>query len=356
MELHVKAWIDWRWPEDCSLPAGSFVTPSSQMIKGGADLTVPWEDTSGADSKVFAVQTNTRVITRCMLMTTDPGDLVFRPHLRLRHDGLYRRAVGPALDHVRHVPAWRSPSPSSALLTASFDYYELAHPDEGVGSGFTYKTVPHITLRSIANNPDIRAGMTRAEIDAAIARQAPQETLYDQPLLDRRKQRVSGPFSVEAVPAPTVAPLEQFLADDGQSPEEGELAADSSVARSGETLRQADWRGRAAEDGHSGQGRAIYPLCAAGAAGRLPLPARRRRDATERPGRRLHPRGGRRSHRAARRGVLWPGPRAAGAATGRGGVGGGTYPGPAAEGCRPSLPSSSIPRRPRTLTRPTGRA
>jgi adenine-specific DNA-methyltransferase len=78
-------------------------------------------------------------------------------------------------------------------------------------------------------------------IDAAIARHAPQETLYDQPFVDRRKVRVSGPFTVEAVPAPVVKSVDELLADagaTGQSP----LQADTSIARSGETLRQAEWR------------------------------------------------------------------------------------------------------------------
>ena len=121
------------------------------------------------------------------------------------------------------------------LMTALFDYYELAHPDEGVGSGFKYKTVPHITLGSIANNPDIKEGMSQKEIDAAIARHAPQETLYDQPLVDTSKRRVTGPFSVEAVPAPAVKPIDDV--DDAEPP-----PADDTVARSGETLRQSDWR------------------------------------------------------------------------------------------------------------------
>jgi adenine-specific DNA-methyltransferase len=80
------------------------------------------------------------------------------------------------------------------LMTAVFDYYELAHPNEGVGSGFNYKTVPHITLKSIANN----------EPPAT-------ETLYDQPLVDRKKHRVSGPFTVEAVPAPAVKSVDELL-------------------------------------------------------------------------------------------------------------------------------------------------
>ncbi len=137
------------------------------------------------------------------------------------------------------------------LMTALYDYYELAHPDEGVGSGFNYKTVPHVTLRSIANNQDIKEGMTQAEIDAAIARHAPQETLYDQPLVDTGKRRVTGPFSVEAVPAPAVKPIDgevagsQFLVSSGeQDPptQNSKLEADNSIARSGETLRQSNWR------------------------------------------------------------------------------------------------------------------
>ncbi len=84
-------------------------------------------------------------------------------------------------------------------MTAVFDYYTLAHPKEGVGSGFKYKTVPHVTLKSIANNPEIVEGMSREAIDAAIKKYADQEVLYDQPEVDRSKARVTGPFTYEAV-------------------------------------------------------------------------------------------------------------------------------------------------------------
>jgi adenine-specific DNA-methyltransferase len=104
------------------------------------------------------------------------------------------------------------------LMTAVYDYYELAHPQEGVGSGFVYRTVPHVTLKSIANNEP----------------PAP-ETLYDQPLVDRKKKRVSGPYTVEAVPAPAVKSVEELLTGAPQP-------ADASIARSGETLRQGEWR------------------------------------------------------------------------------------------------------------------
>ena len=63
---------------------------------------------------------------------------------------------------------------------------------KGISSGFRYKTVPHVTLKSIANNPEIREGMTREQIDLAIARYADQETLYDQPYIDKSRVRVTG--------------------------------------------------------------------------------------------------------------------------------------------------------------------
>jgi adenine-specific DNA-methyltransferase len=75
-------------------------------------------------------------------------------------------------------------------MTSVFDYYHLAQADEGVDSGFRYKTVPHVTLKSTANNEPTE-----------------QETLYDHPLSDTSRSRVTGPFTVEAVPAPSVRPL-----------------------------------------------------------------------------------------------------------------------------------------------------
>ena len=120
-------------------------------------------------------------------------------------------------------------------MTANFDYYELAHTKEGISSGFKYTTVPHVTLGSIANNPDIQENMSRDEIDAAISRHAGQEVLYDQPHVDSNKGRVTGPFTIEAVPAPAVRPLDDIA-------EPVPLPADDSVARSGATVQQSDWR------------------------------------------------------------------------------------------------------------------
>ena len=195
-------------------------------------LTHPWHDTAPSQDKGYVVETNGRVISRCVLMTTDPGDLVFDPTCGSGTTAYVSEQWGRrwiTCDTSRVATALAK----QRLMTASYDYYELAHPDEGVGSGFKYRTVPHSTLKSIANNPDIREGGSREAIDAAIARHAPQETLYDQPEIDRAKARVTGPFTVEAVPAPSVQPLDEIV---------DEQPADHSVARTGQTLRQADWR------------------------------------------------------------------------------------------------------------------
>jgi adenine-specific DNA-methyltransferase len=116
-------------------------------------------------------------------------------------------------------------------MTAVFDYYRLAHAEEGVGSGFLYKAVPHVTLKSIAND----------EPPAT-------ETLYDQPLPDKAKTRVCGPFTVEAVPAPVVQSLEDIEDTDG------EREADASIARTGETRRQDDWCSELLKTGIRGKG------------------------------------------------------------------------------------------------------
>ncbi len=210
-----------------------------------------WTDISGSvqsrsDPKVYAVQSSTEVIERCILMTTDPGDLVFDPTCGSGTTAYVaeqrgRRWVTCDTSRVALTLA------KQRLMTALYDFYELAHPSEGVGSGFTYRTVPHVTLSSIANNPDIQEGMTQSEIDAAIARHSRQETLYDQPLVDQGKKRVAGPFTVEAVPAPVVKSLDSDELPANGEATDGDASLDDNhfalaTARQGETLRQDDWR------------------------------------------------------------------------------------------------------------------
>ena len=208
-----------------------------------------WDDIGGiqsrTDPKRYVVQTANEAVKRCMLMATDPGDLVFDPTCGSGTTAYVAEQWGRrwiTCDTSRVAVSLAK----QRLMTALFDYYGLAHPDEGVGSGFKYKTVPHVTLGSIANNPDIKEGMTQKEIDTAIAKDAPQETLYDQPLVDTGKRRVTGPFSVEAVPAPAVKPIDDL--DDVEP-----LPADDTIARLGETLRQSDWRDELLKTGIRGK-------------------------------------------------------------------------------------------------------
>jgi adenine-specific DNA-methyltransferase len=190
-----------------------------------------WADVGGAvqsrsDPKVYVVQTGTGPVQRCLLMTTDSGDLVLDPTCGSGTTAYVaeqwgRRWITCDTSRVAVTLA------KQRLMTAVFAYYELAHPAEGVGSGFKYKIVPHVTLRSIAS--DEPPG---------------QEALYDQPRPDPSKARVAGPLTVEAVPAPTV----RSLNDTG-----GPQPADASVARSGETLRQAEWRAELLKTGIRGK-------------------------------------------------------------------------------------------------------
>ncbi len=86
-----------------------------------------------------------------------------------------------------------------AEITGRMPPSPMPKTESDIKKGFVYKRVPHITLKSIANNPDIKEGMSREEIDAAIARYADTELLYDQPYEDSKRIRVTGPFTVESL-------------------------------------------------------------------------------------------------------------------------------------------------------------
>jgi adenine-specific DNA-methyltransferase len=182
-----------------------------------------WTDTvtSGfGDEKVYVVQTHPKVIERCLLMTTDPGDLVLDPTCGSGTSAYVAEQWGRrwiTIDTSRVALALAR----SRLMAAKYAYYLLADSEAGVRKeaeltgqvppsplppttgdvrrGFVYERVPHVTLKSIAQNPDIREGMTREEVDAAIARHAETETLFDRPYEDRKVVRVSGPFTVESL-------------------------------------------------------------------------------------------------------------------------------------------------------------
>ena len=181
--------------------------------------------------KVYAVQTSTVPIKRCILMTTDPGDLVLditcgSGTTAYVAEQYGRRWITCDTSRVAITLA------KQRLMTALFEYYELAHPDEGLSSGFKYQTTPHITISSIANDEPVR-----------------MEILYDKPVSNNTKKRVTGPFTVEAVPSQRVLNLEEVHQNANNQD------ADNSIARSGETVRQSDWIDELSKTGIRAKGR-----------------------------------------------------------------------------------------------------
>ncbi|MFO1419513.1 MAG: site-specific DNA-methyltransferase [Candidatus Competibacteraceae bacterium] len=233
-----------------------------------------WVDTgtgSFTDEKVYVVQTGTKIVQRCLLMTTDPGDLVLDPTCGSGTTAYVAEQWGRrwiTIDTSRVALALAR----TRLMAARYPYYYLADSEDGIKKhmevtgkillaevkptgdirkGFIYKTVPHVTLKAIANNSEIddiharwqekleplraelnallkqqwqewqvprEAGQEwpalagerlaqwwehrrqrQCEIDDSIARSADTETLYDQPYEDKKRVRVTGPFTVESL-------------------------------------------------------------------------------------------------------------------------------------------------------------
>ena len=233
-----------------------------------------WLDVQGvqsrSDPKIYVVQTATEAIKRCLLMTTDPGDLVLDPTCGSGTTAYVAEQWGRrwiTIDTSRVALALAR----ARIMGARYPYYLLSDSPEGqrkegevtrsapstspthgnVRQGFVYERVPHITLKSIANNTEIdviwekfqltleplRAQLNRSlkqtweewqipreaqpawskeakamhaqwweqriarqkEIDASIAVKAETEYLYDKPYDDNKKVRVAGPFTVESL-------------------------------------------------------------------------------------------------------------------------------------------------------------
>ncbi len=237
------------------------------------DLTNIWLDSGGSgfgDEKIYVVQTISRVIQRCILMATDPGDLVLDPTCGSGTTAYVAEQWGRrwiTIDTSRVALALAR----ARIMGARYPYYLLADSREGqnkeaaitrtvpstqpvqgnIRHGFVYERVPHITLKSIANNAEIdviwekfqsrleplRATLntslkkkweeweipreadtqwTKATkklhadwwmqriarqkaIDASIAAKAEYEYLYDKPYEDDNTVRVAGPFTVESL-------------------------------------------------------------------------------------------------------------------------------------------------------------
>lgn len=255
-----------------------------------------WDDLGGASDRIYVVQTNTKMIERCVLMTTDPGDVILDPtcgsgtmayvaeQWGRRWITIDTSRVALALARTRLMAAkfpYYLPSDTpegivkDAELTGKIPPAPLPKTENDIKKGFVYKRVPHITLKSIANNEEIDAihakwqvqlepireklnkavkkswqewdvpreaekdwsetakGLLKQwwelrlarqkEIDDSIARHADTELLYDQPYEDPKRVRVTGPFTVESLSphrmlAPSVArPASEALAQKDSS-------------------------------------------------------------------------------------------------------------------------------------------
>lgn len=248
------------------------------------ELTSNWGDTGPELQKNYVVQTNEKVIQRCVLMTTDPGDLVLDPTCGSGTTATVAEQWGRrwiTIDTSRVALALAR----ARIMGARYPFYLLADSIEGqlkeaevtraapsslpvhgnIRHGFVYERVPHITLKSIANNAEIdviwdqwrkkleplremlnaalkktyqeweipreadakwpdaakklhadwwQARIARQqEIDKSIATKAEFEYLYDKPYQDKRRVRVAGPFTVESL-----SPYRTLTLDENDNP------------------------------------------------------------------------------------------------------------------------------------------
>ncbi len=198
------------------------------------NLTNMWDDTMGTaeQDKQYVVQTSTKPIQRCILMTTDPGDLVLDPTCGSGTTAYVAEQWGRrwiTIDTSRialNIAKKR-------LMSAVFPYYELYDEQtKNIRQGFVYKTVPHITMKSLIGEE------TTAK-----------ETLYDQPKEDKKRIRVSGPFTVETLQSYNVQSPES-LTQTADEEEETRLFQErifshlqSNGVRNGDKTQQAIFHG-----------------------------------------------------------------------------------------------------------------
>ena len=274
-----------------------------------------WLDTgtgSFTEDKVYVVQTGTKTVERCLLMTTDPGDLVLDPTCGSGTTATVAEQWGRrwiTVDTSRVALALAR----ARIMGARYPFYLLADSREGqvkeaevtrtapstqpirsdIRHGFVYERVPHITLKSIANNAEIdviwdkwqetleplrqqlnaalnmewqewqipreaQPGWSEAarklhadwwqarigrqkEIDASIAAKADSEYLYDKPYQDNKKVRVAGPFTVESLSPHRVLGVDENdeLIDPMAAPSDPAAAAQSFPHLILENLRTA---------------------------------------------------------------------------------------------------------------------
>ncbi len=119
----------------------------------GRAIANVWTDTLGSSGKIYVVQTNAKVVQRCMLMTTDPGDLVLDPTCGSGTTAYVAEQWGRrwiTVDTLRVSLALAR----TRLMSAKFPYYRLEDADD-IKQGFTYETATQINLTDMTNNPEI---------------------------------------------------------------------------------------------------------------------------------------------------------------------------------------------------------
>ena len=272
-------------------------------------LTDRWDSVQLGTQKSYVVETSPKVIERCLLMTTDPGDLVLDPTMGSASTAYVAEQWGRrwiTIDTSRVALALAR----TRLMSAQYPYYLLSDSEEGIKKetaiagqvppvnpntdedikkGFVYKRVPHVTLGAIANNPEIdtihekwqkqlepiRTQLNKLlkknreeweiprepedkwsdeakelleqwwklkcdrqkEIDESIARNSDSEILYDQPYEDKKRIRVTGPFTVESLsPHRVLSTNEERPASENEGTQQ---ASDNFEIRIIENLKKA---------------------------------------------------------------------------------------------------------------------
>lgn len=175
-----------------------------------------WDGFLGQTSPVYVVQTNTDIVQRCILMTTDPGDLVLDPTCGSGTTAYVAEQWGRrwiTIDTSRVALALAR----ARIMGARYPYYLLADSPEGqqkeaeitrsapssrpthgdIRHGFVYQRVPHITLKSIANNAEIDVIWERFEEQLKLLREELTQHLPDGWLADYRKKQK---YDVEVPP------------------------------------------------------------------------------------------------------------------------------------------------------------
>jgi adenine-specific DNA-methyltransferase len=147
------------------------------------EMDTLWDGIGGASSMVYVVQTNEEVIKRCILMTSNAGEIVFDPTCgggttAVSAERLGRKWITCDTSRVALNLSRKR------IMTEVYDYYKLQNPDEGLSGGLRYKEVDRLTPSLIAKGHSGK-----------------KETIYLEPQKDLNIKRITGPFTVEAVPS-----------------------------------------------------------------------------------------------------------------------------------------------------------